>query len=536
MTLSQPEGALNQRVKLIVEAEQRQDVKNPDFSALENDFTILSQSKQSSASFRGGQTYYINRWTLSLKPLATGEFTLPGVRIGSERARPVSYIVLAPEAAPPPAAVRVDMFMELTQGYQLSAFQLVTQVAYAVDLSQAELQEPLINDALLFRIGPQTQSEEIFRDIPYQTIQQRYLVFPQRLGEYQVDPIFFNGADSSGNPIETESGSLTFDVIEPPVKPWLPASEIRIEEQWESSLDNLKVGDTLKRQLILEGHNLPAEWLPNIEMPSVDGISVYPKEVKTSQDGSSGVLVSRKVFDYELLLKRAGPQRLPAVKIPWWDNIRNAEEVSELPAKELLIEQFTATTTKPASTAPEPPITINEDNDQSDGFEFSEKVSWHSWLWAFIALICAAGWSLSHARIKRMQTLLQLQQAAPSLKKEEESSEADELLKETAAFNQLARACSRGQPNMAHQYLITWAQAIWPSVTIVDIDDVLFNSRDATLGYLLKDLEYHLQHPDDEESWQGDILLSQLQKIRYKSLSKLANKAADNNQSSTPEV
>lgn len=526
MTLSQPEGALNERFKLVIEAEQRDDVKHPDFSSLEQDFEILSRSKQSSASFKSGKTIYKNTWTLRLKPLAIGEVSIRGVLIGSERARPITYLVLEPEQAPPPSPVRVEMFMESTRGYQFSAFVLTTQVAYAIELTEAELQEPTIENSLVFRIEQQTQGEEDFRGIPYQTIQQRYLVFPEELGESQIPSLSFTGKDSLGNSIEVTSEPLFFDIEEPPTKPWLPASELRIEEQWGESLEDLQVGDTLKRQLIIEAHNLPADWLPAIEMPSVEGISVYPKDVKTSQDTSSGVLVSRKVFNYDLLLTRAGPHRLPAVKVPWWDAIREQQEISELPIKELMVNQFTSLSSS-AAIKPAPTITVTDTTKVSTpatdrGMNFSQPMSWHAWLWAFLALVCATGWSLSYARIKRLQNQQVIAQAQAQVEKPVEpvtSNGNDQLLVETKAFNQLARACSRNQPNAAYQYLITWAQALWTSVTIDDAEDVLFNARDPALGYLIKDLEHHIYEPDHDDPWQGDLLLRQLQKIRYKNQS-----------------
>ncbi len=516
MTLSQPEGALDERIKITIDAEQRQDVKQPDFSRLEQDFTILSQGKQSSASFKNGYTLYKNRWTLRLQPKTTGEITIQGIMVGSERARPITYKVFEPAEAPPPAAVRVQTYMESTQGYTLSAFILTTQVSYALDLVEAGLQEPAIENALIFRLGEQAQGEIEFRGVNYQTIEQRYLVFPQAEGEFQLPSLEFTATDSAGNSIYAVSNPLYFDAVQAPAEPWLPASELRIEEHWGQPLDDLQVGDTLKRQLIIEAHNFPDEWLPEIKMPTVEGISVYLHGVKTTHDASSGVLVSRKVFDYELLLTRAGPHRLPAVKIPWWDMVRDEQEVSELPFKEIQVNQFAirpAPATNPNINA-QSKMTTSSTEVQDDS---AQAMSWHAWLWAFIAVVCATGWSLSYARVKQLQNKLLIAQSAPQPTPEITSlatAENDQQLEETTAFNQLARSCSRNQPNACQQYLLEWAKTLWPSSTIIDLEDILANANDPTLGYLLKDLEYHIYHPDDEEPWQGDILLRQLEKIR----------------------
>lgn len=523
MSLSNAEGSIDQRVKLTIDAEQRADVKQPDFSAIEKHFDIISQSKQSSANFKSGHTLYNNRWVLSLMPKATGKITIPGILVGSERTRPLDYRVLTPAEAPPPPAVRVETLIEPRIGYLQSPFILTTRVAYGVDLARAELEEPLLDQTLIYRLGEQSSDTEQYRGIDYQVIEQRYLVFPEQQREYLVPPLHFSGETSNGEQYPSASEALYFDVIEPPVSPWIPATELRIEDSWPEPVSTPRVGDTLKRQLVIVAHNLPANWLPELKMPTVEGISVSLKNVRTQEDVSTGVLVSRKIFDYELLLTRAGAYLLPEIRIPWWDTIRDQADESILASRELEVGNF-ARPSASSNASENDNDTLQPKKPTAEDKESSGIPDWTAWLWAFIALICASGWSISYAQLKRLQKQQRLpasnQASARSetdpILSEAADTPADPVLTETAAFNQLARACSSNNPDAAWDTLLPWAQALWPSVNIESGDDLLFNARDPALAYLLKDLEYHRLHPDDEDSWQGDILLAQLQKIRYK--------------------
>ncbi len=522
VTLDREQGSISRVLEMTLEAEQSRPLPSPDFSALERDFTVLNNSKFSVSNFRNGKTYYNSRWSIRLRPRRTGELVIPAIRVGPERSRSLTYLVASQETA----ADQLPLFLETSVSpdlnYSRSAFILSVRLYFSEPLASAELTEPDIEGVHSERLGNQLSYQQDYRGQSYQVVEQRYALFPLTAGRFSVPAIRFSGtASDSSQPLSALSEPLEFEALPPPPESpagtWLPATELRIEERWSAPPDHLRVGDTLNRTLVIEAHNIPADWLPAPHMASQQGISVHPQAPRVSQQSDTGTLVSRKEIEYRLLLTRTGQLSLPALEISWWDTVRDQRESSGLKEVTLDVAPFATTApgeteavTDSATTQPvQPPSAEQPREPQADGDQ-----TWLAWLWAMIAFICAAGWSLTRARLKQQQTeikTLQLQLAAstPQLK------QRDYELEETSAFNRLSRACSINDPESTADELIQWARFSWPDQTIGDLGDVEIHAKDPTLTYLLRDLEHRLYGPpDDDEPWHGDLVLNQVTRLR----------------------
>ncbi|OMH32835.1 BatD family protein [Motiliproteus sp. MSK22-1] len=529
------QGPANQTFEMVLEAEQRQPISTPDFSGLEKDFRILNNSKNSVSNFRGGKTYYNSRWTIRLRPKRTGELKIPAIRVGSERSRALSYT--ATEEAPP--AEEIPVFLDVTispeLNYTRSAYVLSVKLLFDAPLSSAQLTEPLLEGVRIEQLGSQLNYSETRNDQNYQVIEQRYILFPLSSKRYRLPPIEFTGLSAEGEiAYNTSSEAIEFEALEPPpeINPrtWLAATELRVEQQWDKALQNLRVGDTLVRTLIIEAHNTPADWLPNLHVASTEGVSVYPQAPKITQETDTGTLVSRKELTYKLLLTKAGQVRFPAIEIPWWDTIRDIQDTSRISSTSVDVENFLQPISSPPAasevrneTTDSNGPTNDKPNESKTGQATTASSSpWLAWLWATIAIICAIGWTLTWSRLKRLSTEQNNAQSLAASLKEAPTppgtlQQRDYQLEETNAFNRLSRACSINDPERTAEYLLQWAKLTWPEEPIGDLADIEFYAQNPTLTYLIRDLEHSIYSPqDNEDPWQGDLILSQITLIRRK--------------------
>ncbi|MCW8885402.1 MAG: BatD family protein [Motiliproteus sp.] len=522
VTLDRQEGALSRVFELVLESEQRRPLPAPDFRVLEQDFTILNNHKVSVSNFRSGTNYYNSRWTLRLRPKHTGQLKIPGIRVGAERSRSLIYTVVEHAEEEPESTIQVVTSIEPDLGYARSAMMLSVKLYFNQALTRAELTEPELDGVLIERLGPQRNFGEVRDGIDYQVIEQRYALFPMTPGRYELPPIEFIGANEF-EPLVAHSEGVRFEAVSPPKlgsSQWLSATELHLSESWQpDNLDNLRVGDTVIRTLTIEAHNAPARWLPTPAIDPLENASVYPQAPQLSQSVDTGTLVSRKTVQYKLLLTKAGEVPFAAIELPWWDIVRDQPERSRLPATAISVGSFNAgPTVKTEENRVEPVPQSDSDANDTAG-EQSSSANWMSWLWALIALICAAGWSISRAKLQQLKQQ-QIQQQQVEKIQEYGLKQRDYLLEETNAFNRLSRACSINDCQQVAEYLVQWAKFSWPHETIGDLTDVEIVADDPTLTYLLRDLEHHLYQPQaDDDPWQGDLILNQITRLRKRNKS-----------------
>ena len=534
--LDNSQGPVNRAFEMILEAEQRQPLTTPDFSGLEKDFRILNNTKNSVSNFRGGKTFYNSRWTIRLRPKRTGELKIPAIRVGSERSRAIIYTATDETVPEEQIPILLDVSVTPELNYSRSAYVLSVKLLFDAPLGSAQLTEPLLDNVRIRQLGIQLNYGEIRNNKDYQVIEQRYILFPLSANRFRLPPIEFTGTSVDGETIySTSSKPIEFEALDPPpeINPrtWLAATELRVEQRWDKELKNLRVGDTLIRTLIIEAHNTPAEWLPNLNVASTEGVSVYPQAPKITEDTNTGTLVSRKELTYKLLLTKAGQIRFPSIEIPWWDTIRDRKEISRIKSASVDVESFlqAVTHTSPDDDAEKKnkPSTNNKSliNNNTGSTEDQKNTTgptpWLAWLWAMIAITCAVGWTLTWSKLKRLST--EQGSSQESINTDDiptttsSLQQRDYLLEETNAFNRLSRACSINDPEMTVEYLLQWAKFTWPEETIGDLADIEFYAQNPTLTYLLRDLEHSVYSPqDNEDPWQGDLILNQITVVRRK--------------------
>ncbi|MFT6914426.1 MAG: hypothetical protein ACJAWL_000722 [Motiliproteus sp.] len=524
LTPSTDRGQVDQPFELQIEVSQYSSVIGaPELGPLQQDFNILSNRSAYMTEKRDGRTLFISRWILSLSPKRAGALIIPALKVKGEQSQPLRLQV-QPKPRPQAEPLILQAHIDSPDAYQGSPINLSVKLYYSLNLQSAALTQPRIEGIRINQLGGQLSYTERLDGLRYQVIEQKYLLQAQVPGRYRIPALYFNGTDGSGNPISSQSTPLEFDSVPLPEKLstriQLVTSEVRLEQQWRQPLDNLRAGDTLTRVVTLIAHGIPALWLPDIKLPAVEGISTYPQPAQLQQRDINGVLVSRKTFEFKLLLTQPGRQRLPGVSIDWWDTVRNKLELAELEPIKVRVQPFVAEASEPTSALDTQPLDTQSaavisasTKPAPDAPDNVTAVQWQAWVWAVIALICAAGWSLSQQRNKRLDTeLIALKQApvpAPP------DPQAPDPGLQHNSFSALTEACERNDPALAYRYLFTWAEANWPGMRVRTLEDIEALAKDPTLTYLLKNLQHQLQDPS--ESWHGDLLIERLRRLRQQS-------------------
>ena len=520
LTTSYDQGQVGNPFELIIEVSQSSSIIGaPELEPLQQDFKIHSNKSVYLTEKRAGRTVFISRWILSLSPKRAGDLIIPAINVKGESSQPLSFYAAAkpkPKAEPLILQAQLDTH----DAYQGSPIRLNVKLYYSLALQSAELTQPRIDGVNIEPIGNQLSYIERLNQQRYQVIEQQYLLQALNPGRYQIPRLHFTGTDATGIAITSQSAPVEFEILPLPGKlsnqVQLTATEVRIEQHWQPSLDRLRAGDALTRTITVIAHGIPARWIPDISLPATEGISVYPQPPQLDQNILNNVLVSSKKTEFKLLLTQAGNHHLAELSLAWWDSLANRVRLSYLEPTDLQVLPFTADEKDSALEENQPPLLADERSSVavSSREQTASAMQWQAWVWAGIALICAIGWSLSQQRSKRVETeLTTLKQAA--LQPKPRTPPSIDPARQHNSFSELSEACETNNPERAYQCLFEWAAVHWPGMRVRTLEDIQELAKDPTLTYLLKNLQHQLQDPSD--SWHGDLLIERIRRLRQQS-------------------
>ncbi|HMW49682.1 MAG TPA: BatD family protein, partial [Cellvibrionaceae bacterium] len=328
----------------------------PDLTALEQNFEILSRSHSSSFTMSNGQASSSTRWNLTLAPKMAGQLLIPPLNLEGAQSKPIAITVS--EASEPVHATDKDLFIE-TSVDKSSAYvqeQVLVSYKFYYDLPVSRLEPAAIQVAdIQVRPLPQAEYTANVGHRTYQVAEFKYVVTADKSGDitlpattwtaYAQDPsasmFGMRGGKQDIHRLKTDELHLKIKpkpASYPAGVPWLPAKALNLDQEWSRKTDQLTQGEPVTRTLTITAEGLAAEQLPPIgENLSISGLKIYPdKPQLDTQTGPNG-LSSTRIDSLSVVPNQSGTLEVPAVEITWWDTQADQLRVASLPAQPLLI-------------------------------------------------------------------------------------------------------------------------------------------------------------------------------------------------------
>ncbi|WP_157954456.1 BatD family protein [Saccharospirillum mangrovi] len=371
----------DERLELIVRVDSETARFALDLTPLSILFDIEQQSQgQRLRRASNGEIEAWREWHLWLRPRHIGTLAIPPFRFGNARSERILVEVLDPLQRGddlPAEAVQLDVTLnerELYIGQPTILtidlwYQLRLQGDYA-DLDFGDFNVELLDES---NVTDVQNGRQIRR---YRLI---YRLTANHPGELQLPPIRFVGQYQAGPYGERQSIERVYPAQTLTVKPipdsypknavWLPAKR-------------LSLSDNLPAQLELSAHAhqdwtvvTEVEGLPPTRLP--DPLAGLGGDVWRLYRNAPEFTDAQRRDLAALVFTEAGRQRLPAVRLPWWDLQRDQLAYAELPAR-------TITVVPEASPAFQPTPT------SGDAESTSIRLPWGLWPWLSAAL--GLGW------------------------------------------------------------------------------------------------------------------------------------------------
>ena len=518
--------AIDESFTLLVESDGNQRA-TPDFTPLETDFEIINQNQSTSFQFINGETSSKITWQLTLIAKRTGQLRIPPLRAGGEQSRELRVNVSAKRSNAGGGGEDVIIEVELEPGtiYVQQETIYTVRLLYAAELGGgSSLTEPVIRegDAVIERLGEDTRYTTRRDGRSYNVLERRYALYPQESGELTISPILFDGSvvirsrNRSTDPFDilspfnqqtrvkrARSREVALNVQPVPTQaaqPWLPARELRLEEDWSHDPATFVVGEPFTRTVTLIAEGLTSAQLPAISDGAIEAMKQYPDQPTLTDNRTASGTTGTRQEKIALIPTRAGRIILPMIEIPWWNVELGRQEVVRLPARTIDVTPA-ATNMAPSSPVFESAITQGGAAPTVNAHRPAGATTSERWLWLSILLgigwftTAIAWWFRAHHAGKRVLT--EKQRHNPDLRKLAQRVEV---------------ACRNNAAPEAKEALLAWAQATWPGA----IPRSLFSIAARTpppLADALHQLDRALYGTDSTE-WRGEKLLQQFRHHR----------------------
>ena len=497
--------SLDESFQIIFTATESPD-GDPDFSPLEQDFTLLSQSNNSSSSWINGRSSKKIQWTLNVMAKQSGDLVIPPVHFGNDVSQ--SLPILVSEGMPNKAVnTDEDLFLEVEATPKNPYIQ--SQVFYTlrlytrVDISQARLNEPEAADAVIEKLGEDSSYNTPINGVNYSVTERKYAIFPQKSGKLTIKPLVLTaevltggrpGFNSFFNPQMTktkqvESKAITLDVKPVPAsftgKHWLSAEQLVLKQEWSGDVQQMKVGEPLTRTLTLIAKGTTVGQLPELNTTvTSDELKAYPDQPVLKEQKKADGMLAFKEEKIALIPSKAGDYKLPAIEIPWFNTKTQKIEIAKIP--ETTLTAIAAAGTQPTAIAP--PVASATPQKIESGQVIKSPQQSNIWLW--VSVFLAAGWLI---------TVLFFLTKRTAIKSVIEDNDSEINLKE--CIKNLKKACINNDAVAAKDALLEWGRQKFNVTNL----GALAGFCDARLRDEILHLNYALYGKEISE-WQGKKL------------------------------
>ena len=337
--------------------------EQPDTSSLLKDFVVGPTSLSSRTNIINGSINKQTTWSVKLMTRTEGDYTIPAFSVAGLTSQPIKLKVAKRSAD-------ADKNNEIFLKTSLSSNSLFVQEAgvytvklyLAKELLDGSLSTPSMEDAQLTQLGKQTESYELVDGKRYLVITREYLIQPQKSGAYTIaGPAFQGRVQQNYRQLEV---SALGDDQQVEIKPipsdykgaWLPSELVNLDEEWQPNDNTVEVGTPITRTITLTALGVTKEQLPEISMPTIDGIRSYPDKKENNNAVRDGRVVSQQTASYALLPQKPGTYTLPEIKLPWFNTKMNRISVATLPKRTITV---TPSTTAPNTAIANPQPSTN---------------------------------------------------------------------------------------------------------------------------------------------------------------------------------
>jgi hypothetical protein len=348
-TVDRTQIETNETLQLSVRYSGKAPSGEPDFSGIERDFSIASNSRQQQYSWVNGQSTSYTDWKILLIPKRQGKLTIPSLNFMGSRSQAV-VINVRPADPSANATSGQPVFIETTVDKDMAFIQeqiiLTHRLHYSVPLQDISISEFEIPDAIIQQISEERFNKRI-NGKNYSIIEIKFALFGQSVGKlkipsqrftaFETSNSGFGGFFSRGNRVIRLTEEKTVDIAPIPAhlsaSRWMPSSQVRIEQSWSDNSNTLTAGEPITRTITISALGLSAAQIQPLPSLQNNQLKLYPDQPTLEDKQTNRGILGVRTESVAIVPNQASQITIPAIEIEWWDTVNNRMQTSRLPSK-----------------------------------------------------------------------------------------------------------------------------------------------------------------------------------------------------------
>jgi len=314
----------------------------------------------------------------------------------------------------------------------------------------------------------------------WQVIRYPLALYPQRAGQLEIPPITvrFNtsaGFGRSKTAFEFQTEPLQMAVKLPPgVKEGallVTTASFELDHDWQPGSGSAKTGDAFTLTVTRHAEDISAMLLPPLPVFHAEGLAAYPQAPEVNDKTNRGDLTGERIDSIIWVAEKPGSYNIPGIRFQWWDP--NSRELKQQTIPGLILDVQPSPADETATGTIDKPAQSGRNQ---------------LWLLAVAMAVFSVGFLWYRFGRKASGQVIET---------------------EKSAFASLQKACKSNNAPQTHSALYGWLAWSNPRVTL---SEFARSQNDTPLSTELEQLQETMVSTDN--NWQGDKLLSSLQRIR----------------------
>lgn len=336
-------------------------------------------------------------------------------------------------------------------------------------------------------------------------VETRYAVYPQRKGSLEIPEVEVSVLGRQGLErfsLSAASEPFRREVTVPDEIAGLAdvvvTPGLHLEQDLQPDADTFRVGDAVTRTITVTADNTASILLPEIVIPSLEGIATYPASPILEDIDHRGTITATRIDTVTIILEKEGEYTLPEVVVPWWSPDNRQLNMATLPELKITVvanPDFAVSDTLQGVAGT---VEAGEDDALLSPLRLVFGV-------LIFALIVVTGWWLYGRYYHRAKVRL--------VNWQHHRTES-----EVAYFKRFRVACHAGDPNAAMNALVAWLDRRVESSNTATLSELCRLSPNPVLEAEIATLHKILYGQDagqlDIEKWSGRNLYDAVSQAR----------------------
>jgi hypothetical protein len=516
----------NETLQLTVRYDAQVLSSEPNFDVLQRDFKILSNNRQQQYSMINGRTESYTDWKLTLQPKRIGRLLIPSIKFKKDISDAIEISVR--KASPSNTTgqpVYTETLIDKSAVYVQEQLLLTHRLYTSIQLTDLSIEELVIPGAIVQKAS-QNQFRKRIGNRDYIVVEMAYAVFPQTSGKLDIPAIGLSAYQvgnnsqnsffrSRGNQLIRNTESKIIDVMAKPAHidadQWMPSSQLQLNQQWSSSLDQLVVGEPITRTITISAKGLTGAQIQPLSLTPSNNYKVYPDQAQLDEQVDSNGVTGIRRESLALVPNRQGEIILPEISVRWWDTVHQRMQTATLEAIRLDIGPAPSDSGTNTDSYLAPIDMVDSNQNQANPSDQPSLLTdtGSSWLLQLSLALNALLLALVVAVL-----LKRSKQAEAARTKSQLSSQSNSpRLKLKQRLQAIEIAAGNGDLAAVREGILAWGRGAFPNEKIKTVDEIALLCADIELTEQLRLLDQSLYNRQASEKADLKLLIRRLKTL-----------------------